>query len=400
LEQDGRRVRSLSFPEYETPIGREIRHALDGARDFSADVMQLLYVANRLEFKARLELWLGAGDIVVCDRYCASTIAYGEAQGLDSGWLNEIQRYLPKADITVLLDIAPDTAVRRKATNRDRYERDLGLLARVATATNVRRPRPAGALSTRRRRKRRWRRRWNRPSCHGSRRRQHAHTPDAVRQQNRTARIDRRPCRHDIVDEHHSAREQRPAHDRRRYRPGRAHAERPIEIAKPHRGGQTGLRWTVPPAPQDAPDRRTQLARQIVGLIESALERADRMQRHGNDGVGVSSSSAPVSRIIRPSGSASTRALAVLECVDDVFQRTVIASGAACHVKLRRVVPAAGALAVRLGPSIELVTATRAPWCTDPRDQTPAGTAHGAREWCLSSAPHAAQAGASRSRTM
>ena len=131
LEQDGRRVRSLSFPEYETPIGREIRHALDGARDFSADVMQLLYVANRLEFKARLELWLGAGDIVVCDRYCASTIAYGEAQGLDSGWLNEIQRYLPKADITVLLDIAPDTAVRRKATNRDRYERDLGLLARV-----------------------------------------------------------------------------------------------------------------------------------------------------------------------------------------------------------------------------------------------------------------------------
>jgi dTMP kinase len=131
LEQDGRRVRSLSFPEYETPIGREIRQALNGARDFSADVMQLLYVANRLEFKARLELWLGAGDIVVCDRYCASTIAYGEAQGLDSGWLNEIQRYLPKADITVLLDIAPDTAVRRKATNRDRYERDLGLLARV-----------------------------------------------------------------------------------------------------------------------------------------------------------------------------------------------------------------------------------------------------------------------------
>ena len=131
LEQDGRRVRSLSFPEYETPIGREIRHALDGARDFSADVMQLLYVANRLEFKARLELWLGAGDIVVCDRYCASSIAYGEAQGLDAGWLSEIQRYLPRPDVTVLLDIAPDVAARRKAINRDRYERDLGLLARV-----------------------------------------------------------------------------------------------------------------------------------------------------------------------------------------------------------------------------------------------------------------------------
>jgi len=33
--------------------------------------------------------------------------------------------------VTVLLDIAPETAVRRKATGRDRYERDLSLLARV-----------------------------------------------------------------------------------------------------------------------------------------------------------------------------------------------------------------------------------------------------------------------------
>ena len=33
--------------------------------------------------------------------------------------------------MTVLLDIAPETAVARKATGRDRYERDLGLLARV-----------------------------------------------------------------------------------------------------------------------------------------------------------------------------------------------------------------------------------------------------------------------------
>jgi len=131
LEAEGYRVRFLSFPEYDTPIGREIRQALDGARDFTPDVMQLLYVANRLEFKARLMLWLDAGDVVICDRYCASSVAYGEAQGLDPRWLHEIQRYLPPAHVTVLLDIAPDTAVQRKATGRDRYERDLELLARV-----------------------------------------------------------------------------------------------------------------------------------------------------------------------------------------------------------------------------------------------------------------------------
>jgi dTMP kinase len=93
--------------------------------------MQLLYVANRYEYKPRLDLWLGQGHVVVCDRYRASSVAYGEAQGLEPAWLDEIQRHLPAPDVTILLDIAPDTAVRRKASGRDRYERDLSLLARV-----------------------------------------------------------------------------------------------------------------------------------------------------------------------------------------------------------------------------------------------------------------------------
>lgn len=131
LEEDGHEVRTLSFPEYETPIGREIRHALDGQRDFPPDVMQLLYVANRLEFRPKLDAWLATGAVVICDRFRASSIAYGEAQGLDAEWLEQIQRYLPEPDLTVLLDIAPETAAMRKATGRDRYERDLSLLSRV-----------------------------------------------------------------------------------------------------------------------------------------------------------------------------------------------------------------------------------------------------------------------------
>src|SRR5688572_27751852 len=131
LEQDGYRVHPLSFPDYGTPIGQEIRKALDGDREFGPDVMQLLYVANRGEFRPQLDLWLSSGDVVMCDRYRASSIAYGEAQGLDPAWLSEIQHYLPPATLTVLLDIAPETAVQRKSTGRDRYERDLALLARV-----------------------------------------------------------------------------------------------------------------------------------------------------------------------------------------------------------------------------------------------------------------------------
>ena len=131
LEADGRKVHAVSFPDYQTPIGREIRAALAGERDFGPDVMQLLYVANRFEYKPRLEAWLAAGNVVVCDRYRASSVAYGESQGLDATWLEEIQRQLPPATVTVLLDIAPETAVARKGHGRDRYERDLPLLGRV-----------------------------------------------------------------------------------------------------------------------------------------------------------------------------------------------------------------------------------------------------------------------------
>ena len=61
----------------------------------------------------------------------ASSIAYGEAQGLDAAWLAEMQRFLPPAALTIVLDIAPETAVKRKAVDRDRYERDLSLQTRV-----------------------------------------------------------------------------------------------------------------------------------------------------------------------------------------------------------------------------------------------------------------------------
>lgn len=131
LAAAGQTCELLSFPDYATPIGAELHRALHGERDYPADVMQLLYVANRYEVKTKIDRWLAKGRIVLCDRYVASTIAYGEAQGLDRAWLTDVQRFLPAPDLTILLDISPETAVRRKAHGRDRYERDIELLNRV-----------------------------------------------------------------------------------------------------------------------------------------------------------------------------------------------------------------------------------------------------------------------------
>ena len=131
LKQEGHKARLVSFPDYGTSIGEEIARALAGERDYDPDVMQLLYVANRYERKSDLQRWLNGGLILVSDRYIASSIAYGEAQGLDAGWLAGIQKFLPPPSLTIMLDIAPETAVQRKAIDRDRYERDLAMQARV-----------------------------------------------------------------------------------------------------------------------------------------------------------------------------------------------------------------------------------------------------------------------------
>jgi dTMP kinase len=96
--------------------------------------MQLLYIANRYEWKPQIEFELGRGTVLICDRYLASSIAYGEAQGLDPAWLTGIQTYLPQPDVTFLLDIDPDVSARRKTADRDKYERDLALLGRVRSS--------------------------------------------------------------------------------------------------------------------------------------------------------------------------------------------------------------------------------------------------------------------------
>ena len=131
LKQDGRKARLVSFPDYATSIGEEIARALQGEREYGPDVMQLLYVANRYEHKQAIINARDAGTIVICDRYLASSVAYGESQGLDAAWLIDVQKHLPQPDLTFLLDIPPEVSAQRKIADRDRYERDLALLGRV-----------------------------------------------------------------------------------------------------------------------------------------------------------------------------------------------------------------------------------------------------------------------------
>ena len=96
----GRECRLLSFPDYTTPIGAEICRALHGERDYAADVMQLLYVANRYEQRAEMsgcsqKAWSWSATATLPR---ASPMA--KRRGSIRRGCADIQRFLPPPDLT------------------------------------------------------------------------------------------------------------------------------------------------------------------------------------------------------------------------------------------------------------------------------------------------------------
>jgi dTMP kinase len=64
LRAAGHPVECIAFPDYETPVGKEIKRFLSGRVEFGPEVRQFLYVANRWERKRDIDMWLKEGKVV------------------------------------------------------------------------------------------------------------------------------------------------------------------------------------------------------------------------------------------------------------------------------------------------------------------------------------------------
>lgn len=126
----GLEVKRLAFPDYGTPMGKEIKRFLEGRIELRPEVRQLLYVANRWERQSDLESWLSKGAFTVADRYSPSGIAYGLANGLDLDWMLRLEEGLPSADIVIVIDISAETSMGREK-KKDIYEKDKIFLSKV-----------------------------------------------------------------------------------------------------------------------------------------------------------------------------------------------------------------------------------------------------------------------------
>lgn len=128
LRDAGLRCEVRHYPDYDTAIGRLIRSLLYEQADSDPRTRCLLFAANRWEKDAELRRLRQENTLVVVDRYTWSNVVYGVGQGLPEEWLCGLEAGLLEPDLTFLVDITPQESLRRKAEDRDRFERDLRLL--------------------------------------------------------------------------------------------------------------------------------------------------------------------------------------------------------------------------------------------------------------------------------
>jgi dTMP kinase len=96
-------------------IGQLIRrHILLGENRLSVVLEALLFSADRIDHLEREVLpALKDKKIVVSDRYLYSSLAYQGAAGLDLKWIEEINKWAVKPDLTLYIDILPEVVLKR-----------------------------------------------------------------------------------------------------------------------------------------------------------------------------------------------------------------------------------------------------------------------------------------------
>ena len=135
LRKNGVETARMSFPDYDTPIGKEIKSFLSGGRTYPTELQHLLFAANRWEKLEEIKSRLRAGETIIVDRYTESNLAYGRANGLDTAWLAGLEKGLPRADLVIVLDASPHSlSSRRPGSSKDLYEKSSALQSKAQKA--------------------------------------------------------------------------------------------------------------------------------------------------------------------------------------------------------------------------------------------------------------------------
>ncbi len=128
------KTKVFSFPDYKTPVGKEIKKYLLGKRNLPVQVVHCLLAANRWEKLKDIKDAISKNSILVMNRYYQSNLVYGLVNKMNLSWLENLDIGLPRADLVIVLDVSQKEAFRRKKTKRDEFEKNQEFSKKISKA--------------------------------------------------------------------------------------------------------------------------------------------------------------------------------------------------------------------------------------------------------------------------
>ena len=126
------KTKLFSFPDYSTPIGKEIDQYLHGKRKFSPQVIHCLLAANRWEKADEIKKAQQKNSVIIMNRYRESNLVYGLVNGLKLNWLENLDTGLPKSDLVIVLDVPQTESFKRKRLDRYRFEKNRAFSQKIS----------------------------------------------------------------------------------------------------------------------------------------------------------------------------------------------------------------------------------------------------------------------------
>ncbi|MFE6127544.1 dTMP kinase [Streptomyces sp. NPDC056437] len=121
LQDQGVRVLATREP-IDAPLGDLARHSTE---EYRGEAMACLMAAGRYQHGEEICAALESGEVVVCDRYIASSLALQRMDGVDPDFVWLLNERVTMPHLTVLITAQPDVIAKRLADRgtHSRYER-------------------------------------------------------------------------------------------------------------------------------------------------------------------------------------------------------------------------------------------------------------------------------------
>ncbi|HSB50918.1 MAG TPA: dTMP kinase [Nitrosopumilaceae archaeon] len=134
LQKRKLQTKIFSFPDYKTPVGKEIKKYLLGKRKLPVQVVHCLLAANRWEKLKDIKDAISKNFILIMNRYYQSNLVYGLVNKMNLSWLENLDAGLPRADLVIVLDVSQKEAFRRKKIKRDEFEKNQEFSKKISKA--------------------------------------------------------------------------------------------------------------------------------------------------------------------------------------------------------------------------------------------------------------------------